>query len=125
PAPDPRTPGVVAGKVRGEMQATMTERVGVLRTAAGLAVATEVLADLARTEGEEGTASWETTNLVSISAALAAAAALREETRGTHWREDFGDRDDADFAGHFDVVLVDGAPVVTFAASPATDQELG
>ena len=39
--------------------------------------------------------SWETTNLLTISAALADAAALREETRGSHWREDFPERDDA------------------------------
>ena len=48
--------------------------------------------------------SWETTNLLTISTALADAAALREETRGSHWREDFPERDDARFAGHFDVV---------------------
>ncbi|MCW2787055.1 MAG: L-aspartate oxidase [Marmoricola sp.] len=122
PVADPRTPGVIAAKVRPEMQATMTERVGVLRSASGLAAATEVLTDLAMTEGDEGTESWETTNLVSISAALAASAALREETRGTHWREDFPERDDAGFAGHFDVVLVSGTPVVTFHAAEATDQ---
>ncbi len=39
--------------------------------------------------------SWETTNLLTISTALADAAALREETRGSHWREDFPERDDA------------------------------
>ncbi len=122
PAPDTRTPGVIDGKVRESLQATMTERVGVLRNAAGLASAGEVLADLAATEGQEGTEAWEATNLVSISAALTASAALREETRGTHWREDYPDRDDAGFAGHFDVVLVDGAPVVTFHPSEATDQ---
>jgi L-aspartate oxidase len=122
PAPETRTPGVVAGKVRTAMQATMTERVGVLRNASGLGLAAEVLADLAGTEGEEGTDGWETTNLVSISAALTAAATLREETRGTHWREDHPERDDARFAGHFDVVLDAGTPVVSFLAAPATDQ---
>ncbi|MFL6060868.1 MAG: FAD-binding protein, partial [Marmoricola sp.] len=122
PAPDTREPGVVAAKVRTEMQATMTERVGVLRNAEGLGIAATELADLARIEGEEGTASWETTNLVSISAALTAAATLRQETRGTHWREDFGERDDASYAGHFDVVLQAGTPVVTFGPAEATDQ---
>ncbi len=72
----------------------------------------------AATHGPEGTAAWETTNLVSISAALAAAATLREETRGSHWREDFPERDDADFAGHFDVVLVDGAPRAELPPEP-------
>jgi len=121
PVVDQRTAGVVAADVRSAMQATMTERVGVLRNADGLELATKALADLAATPGEEGTAAWETTNLVSISAALAAAAMLREETRGSHWREDFPERDDADFAGHFDVVLTDAAPVATFHPSPATD----
>jgi L-aspartate oxidase len=104
------------------MQATMTERVGVLRSADGLDLAAKALEDLAATPGEEGTAAWETTNLVSISAALTAAAVLREETRGSHWREDFPERDDADFAGHFDVVLVEGAPVAGFRPTPATDR---
>jgi L-aspartate oxidase len=122
PAIDEREPGVVDGKVRTALQITMTERVGVLRNARGLEVAVGVLGDLAGTEGEEGVEAWEATNLVSISTALTAAAALRDETRGTHWREDFGERDDAGFAGHFDVVLIDGAPVVTFNASPATDE---
>ncbi|WP_246000000.1 L-aspartate oxidase [Nocardioides pocheonensis] len=121
PAPDSRRPGVVSATVRTAMQATMTERVGVLRNADGLALAAKDLEDLAQTEGEEGTAAWETTNLVSISAALTAAATLREETRGSHWREDFPARDDEHFAGHVDVVLVDGAPSVRFHPSPATD----
>jgi L-aspartate oxidase len=121
PAPDRRTPGVIAAEVRTATQATMTDRVGVLRSADGLDLAAKALEDLAASPGEAGTAAWETTNLVSISAALTAAAALREETRGSHWREDFPERDDADFAGHFDVVLVDGAPSVTFRPSPATD----
>lgn len=125
PAADPRTPGVIAGKVRPDLQATMTEQVGVLRSATGLAAALGELAGLAANDGEEGTAAWETTNLVSISAALATAAALREETRGSHWREDFGARDDARFAGHFDVVLTGGVPVATFCPAPATDGVVG
>jgi L-aspartate oxidase len=121
PEVDRRRAGVVDAEVRTAMQATMTERVGVLRNADGLGLATKALEDLAATPGLEGTAAWETTNLVSISAALAAAATLREETRGSHWREDFPERDDGGFAGHFDVRLVDGAPVASFVPAPATD----
>ncbi|MGO4256540.1 L-aspartate oxidase [Marmoricola sp. RAF53] len=120
---DHRVAGVVAAGVRPAVQATMTERVGVLRSADGLDRARDELAGYAATPGEEGTAAWETTNLVSISAALATAAALREETRGSHWREDHPERDDAGFAGHFDVVLVDGRPVATFRPAAATDVE--
>jgi L-aspartate oxidase len=125
PVPDQRRPGVVAAEVRTAMQATMTERVGVLRNADGLTLAAKDLEDLAQTPGEEGTAAWETTNLVSISAALTTAATLREETRGSHWREDFPERDDADFAGHFDVVLAGGTPVASFRPGPATDGVTG
>ncbi|MCW2857067.1 MAG: L-aspartate oxidase [Marmoricola sp.] len=121
PAPDPRVPGVIDAGVRTAMQATMTDRVGVLRSAEGLGSALASLDDLAGTPGVEGVPAWETTNLVSISTALATAALLREETRGSHWREDFGVRDDAGFSGHFDVVLSHGAPVATFRAAPATD----
>jgi L-aspartate oxidase len=121
PAPDPRSESVVDADVRTAMQATMTERVGVLRSADSLALATKALEDLAASSGHVGTAAWETTNLVSISAALTAAATLREETRGSHWREDFPERDDAAFAGHFDVVLEDGAPRATFRPVPASD----
>lgn len=121
PAPDDRRPGVVDAEVRLVMQTTMTERVGVLRSAVGLALAAKSLEDLAGTPGHEGTRAWETTNLVSISAAMTAAATLREETRGSHWRDDFPDRDDPHFAGHFDVRLVDGALSAGFRPAPATD----
>src|SRR3954469_23633773 len=47
PAPDARDPGVVAAEVRPAVQATMTERVGVLRSADGLALAAKALEDLA------------------------------------------------------------------------------
>ena len=83
----------------------MTSRVGVLRSADGLAEATGLLDKLAGHAAEQvDQDSWETTNLLTISAALADAAALREETRGSHWRDDFPERDDARWAGHFDVV---------------------
>jgi L-aspartate oxidase len=119
---DPRTAGLVPGGVRRELQEVMTSRVGVLRGAAGLADAAAMLDKLAGTPAEVvDQQAWETTNLLTIALALADAAALREETRGSHWREDFPDRDDARFAGHVDVVMDDGATTLTFQAAPATD----
>ena len=43
-------------------------------------------------------AAWETTNLLTVGSALLAAAQEREETRGSHWREDHPDRDDTALA---------------------------
>jgi L-aspartate oxidase len=122
PAPDRRPEGLVPGGVRRELQEVMTSKAGVLRTASGLADATALLDKLAGTPAEVvDLESWETTNLLTISAALAAAAMLREETRGSHWREDFPERDDARWAGHFDAVMVDGSSVLTFRPEPASD----
>ena len=45
-----------------------------------------------------------------MSTALLAAAAAREETRGSHWREDFPTRDDEHWARHVDVTLAAGVP---------------
>jgi len=125
PVIDNRTAGLVAGAARRDLQETMTSRVGVLRSASGLVEAGAVLDKLAGDVAEQADQdSWETTNLVTISAALADAAALREETRGSHWRDDFPDRDDEHWAGHFDVTMVDGVTTVTFHPAPATDTDL-
>ncbi len=123
PAPDRRSEGLVDGGTRAELQEMMTSQVGVLRRASGLAEAGDVLAKLAeRAAGTVDATAWETTNLVTLSAALAEAAARREETRGSHWRDDFPERDDAGFAGHFDTVLVDDGCVTSFVPAPASDR---
>ena len=122
PVADTRTAGLVPGTVRPELQEVMTSRVGVLRTADGLAEAALMLDKLAGAAAEEvGQESWEATNLLTISAALTDAAALREETRGSHWREDFPDRDDDRWAGHLDAVMADGETTLRFRPAPATD----
>jgi L-aspartate oxidase len=125
PASDRRTPGLVTGDARPGLQELMTERVGVLRSAPGLADAAERLAERAGQEtGQVDQAAWETTNLVTVSTAMCEAAARREETRGSHWRDDFPDRDDARFAGHFDARLVDGRIEVEFRPAPQTDPSM-
>jgi L-aspartate oxidase len=122
PAPDDRPEGLVSGSVRRELQEVMTSRVGVLRTADGLAEAAQLLDKLGGVASDVvDEDAWETSNLLTVSAALAAAAAAREETRGSHWREDFPDRDDARWAGHFDTVMSEGEPRLAFTPSPPTD----
>jgi len=41
------------------------------------------------------TETWEMTNLHAVATALSVAALTREETRGSHWREDFEETSDA------------------------------
>ena len=122
PASEDRPASLVAGAARDDLQATMTSRVGVLRHAAGLAEATAVLALLGDQPAEAvDLAAWETSNLLTVSAALARAATLREETRGSHWREDFPDRDDERLAAHLDVRLVDGLLDVELVQAPPVE----
>jgi L-aspartate oxidase len=123
PVADTRLAGLVAAEVRGPVQNLMTDRAGVLRSAGGLAAAATGLAGLAGRPGTVGTATWETTNLLTVGAALTAAARLREETRGSHWREDFPDRDDSRFAGHVDVSLDGGELSASFHPALAGDLE--
>jgi succinate dehydrogenase/fumarate reductase flavoprotein subunit len=88
------------------LQALMSEHVGVLRHARGLAAAARAVADLAAAAGAEpGTENWEATNLLTVGAALIHVAGRREETRGSHWREDFPDRDDERWLVHLDLTL--------------------
>ena len=123
PALDGRTEGLVPGAARTELQEVMTSKVGVLRTAGGLADAAQLLDKLAGLRADDvGQEAWETTNLLTISAALTDAAALRQETRGSHWREDFPERDDVHWAGHFDVVMTDGEATLQFEPAAATDR---
>ncbi len=111
PVADARPVGLLPGSLRGRLQHVMTERAGVLRSRAGLAEGAAELAALARSTAEVAdVAAWETTNLHTISTALLAAATEREETRGSHWREDFPERDDRHWARHIDVTLSAGHP---------------
>jgi L-aspartate oxidase len=123
PVPDVRTEGLVSADIRTELQAVMTQRAGVLRSAVGLDVALTELSALAGKDGEVGTPAWEAANLLTISTALAEAARVREETRGSHWREDFPDRDDERWSGHLDATLDRGRLSLAFHPAPASDEE--
>jgi len=122
PLPDRRTPGLVEGGARRALQEEMTSKAGVLRTADGLAACVATLEQLgghaSRTVDQDA---WETTNLLTVSALLAEAALLREETRGSHWREDFPERDDAGQSGHHDWWREADQPRHEFHPSTPTD----
>jgi L-aspartate oxidase len=74
----------------GPLQQLMSANAGVLRSGAGLTAAMTGLAELGRTECDKpGADAWQATNLHLIATALVTAALARQETRGSHWREDF------------------------------------
>ena len=122
PVADERPAGLVPADHRRELQSLMSELVGVLRTEGGLENALVALPTLAIGEAEPEVVAWETANLLTVATALTNAALLRRETRGSHWREDFPERDDVDCAGHFDVTVSRaGELALDFVAAPSTD----
>ena len=87
--------GLLPHAMRRPMQQVMDVEAGVLRSADSLALAAGSLQRLGEAGGAHpSTEDWETTNLHQIATVLVRHAQLREETRGSHWREDFPDRDD-------------------------------
>jgi L-aspartate oxidase len=122
PAVDRRPVSLVDAGARRPLQEEMTARGGVLRTRAGLAAAIERLDELTATPAAAvGQDAWETTNLVTVSVLLAEAALRREETRGSHWREDFPERDDVAQSGHHDWWITDAGSTGAFRPSAPTD----
>jgi len=121
PAADGREVGLVDPSVFAHMQQVMTEQVGVLRTAEGIKSALTTLSALGAAPCDEPrTRPWEMSNLIAVSSVLAQAALMREETRGSHWREDFPERDEG-WAGHIDVRLIEGELELNFQAALPTD----
>ncbi len=96
------------------LQQLMTERAGVLRSGPGLATAIAGLAQLGDAAADKpGVAAWEATNLHLVASALVAAASARQETRGSHWREDFP-MPSASWRGHLAVRLAGSGLDVSF-----------
>ncbi len=93
PATDHRAAALIDNAVVPRMQQVMSRYVGGLRNAAGLDRGLRKLARLAGQNGAEaGLEAWEATNLMTVATAVAASSRLREESRGAHWRDDFGER---------------------------------
>ena len=91
----PSTPHVLPHDQRRPIQQAMDEHAGVLRSAESLLAAQQRLAWLGEADEAPGYAEhWETTNIHSLATVLVNQALLRQETRGSHWREDFPERDD-------------------------------
>ena len=107
---------VVDERIRPALQGIMTRGAGVLRSAESLSATAAELSRLGQTRGTPRTASWETTNLLTVAAALVAAAYLRQETRGCHWRDDFPTARD-EWLGHLvGAITADGTLAQTWEA---------
>jgi L-aspartate oxidase len=108
PAPHEREPGLLDPTATDQIQHLMTERAGVLRSGPGLLAAADALRKIGDHQSDQPTlAAWEATNLHTLATALVAAAALRSETRGSHWREDYPDAS-PEWVGHLVLTLDQG-----------------
>jgi L-aspartate oxidase len=93
-------PTVLDPAIVRPLQQLMSASAGVLRSGTGLSQAAAGLADLGRPQCDKPDAeAWQATNLHLVATALVQAALAREETRGSHWREDFPETSDA-WRGH-------------------------
>jgi len=98
--------------IRREMQAMMDEQVGVYRTGAGLEEALDKIHELQarykriRVEDKgykwntDLMEAWELGALLDLAGVTAFAALARTESRGSHYREDYPQRDDVNFLKH-------------------------
>jgi L-aspartate oxidase len=100
PVLDDRPTGLIDPAVVRPLQQLMSASAGVLRSGTGLRQAAAGLSDLGSKECDKpGAAAWQATNLHLVATALVQAALVRQETRGSHWREDFAEPDEA-WRGH-------------------------
>jgi len=102
----------VVAQIRTDLRALMMDNVGVFRTADMLTAAVDKLRDLkerfsrisimdkGRRWNTELLEAWELGGLLDLAEVTAVAALTRTESRGAHFREDFPERDDANWLKH-------------------------
>jgi len=100
---------LIDGKVRKDITETTTTGAGAVRNATGLNKTIDKLSELAqKTTKLSSTQSWEATNLLTVSSFLSNAALRREESRGSHWRSDFPERNDSRWLARIQGKLIEG-----------------
>ncbi|RME07038.1 MAG: FAD-dependent oxidoreductase [Anaerolineae bacterium] len=109
-----------AADIAREMKEVMFDHVGVFRVEEGMQQALEKIRELKQRFKEvrvEDTSSrfntellnyWELSNLLDLAEVTAASALARKESRGAHAREDYPERDDANWLKHTLAWLKDG-----------------
>jgi L-aspartate oxidase len=100
-----RAPVLLEPAIVRPLQQLMSASAGVLRSGDGLAAARAGLAELAGQGCDKPSAeAWQATNLHLLATAIVTAALARQETRGSHWREDFPGTSEA-WRGHLLLTL--------------------
>ena len=122
-----------AAKIRAELGALMQSHAGLRRNASGLASAAEALDALRqryarlgvnnqqRVFNSELVGLFELGGLLQVAAATLAAATARQESRGSHQREDFPERDDEQWLCHTAITVTPDGPQVAFRPVQVTD----
>jgi len=81
---------LISPEARSEIAHAMSAGAGVIRTRGSLENTSEVLERIGELQSDKPCVeAWETTNLHTLATAIVSSALIREETRGSHWREDF------------------------------------
>jgi len=107
---------VLAPEVADEVTRIATDFAGLLRSETGLRLGLTQLGELAsKVTDQPSTPAWGATNLHTVATALLTAALAREESRGSHWREDFPATDDSRWRVRVNVSLRAGEIVTSLA----------
>jgi L-aspartate oxidase len=92
--------------VRNSLRALMWRNVGITRQAKPLEEAQEIIRFWQRYVMDkvfETPFGWECQNMLTVASLMAQAALMRNESRGVHFRQDFPEKDDANFAKHIEL----------------------
>ena len=105
---------VLAPEVLPDVLRITTEFAGLVRTGHGLTEGLAQLADLrSKVSDSPSPAAWGATNVHTVATALLTGALTREESRGSHWREDFPATDDAHWRNRVSVRMQEGEMVTS------------
>ena len=123
----PRDGGERLATIRRELNSTMEEGAGVYREESGIRATTEKVAELkeryenvaiddhSKSFNTELTTAIELGFLLDVGEAVAHSALERTESRGSHQRTDYPERDDDGFLKHSLAFRTDGAPRIEYA----------
>jgi len=96
-----------AEDVRNSLRAIMWRNVGITRQEKPLEEALEIIRFWQRYVMDkvfETPFGWETQNMLTVALLMAQSAMERKESRGVHYRQDFPQKDDANFTRHIELV---------------------